>query len=72
MQNTPSGTRYWYQHYGAVLDQDKKAQLAERFSAFLKAQRLAQGPMNNLTSKTDNLKREAPMDPNKIGERAHG
>jgi hypothetical protein len=55
-----------------VLDQDKKAQLAERFSAFLKAQRLAQGPMNNLTSETDNLKREAPMDPNKTGERAHG
>jgi hypothetical protein len=55
-----------------VLDQDKKAQLAEGFSAFLKAQRLAQGPMNNLTSETDNLKKEGPMDPKKTGERAHG
>jgi hypothetical protein len=51
-----------------VLDQDKKAQLAEGFNAFLKARRLAQGPMNNLTPETDNLKREAPMDPKKTGE----
>jgi hypothetical protein len=53
------------------LDQDKKAQLAEGFNAFLKAQRLAQGPMNNLTSETDNLRREAPMDPKNTGERAY-
>jgi hypothetical protein len=54
------------------LDEDKKAQLAEGFNMFLKAQRLAQGPMNNLTSETNNLKREAPIDSENTGERAYG
>jgi hypothetical protein len=51
-----------------VLDKDKKTQVAEGFNDFLKAQRLAQGPENNLTPETNSLKREVPIDPKKTGE----
>jgi hypothetical protein len=53
--------------YGAVLDQVNKAQLAEGFNMFLKAQHLAQGPTNNSTPEMANLKREAPMALKKTG-----